>query len=183
MVNINQSTGWFQSAAGVVEFEKITTLEERTLFIQAFLEKATNESKTYFYNHERMDMKKISFCFALFLADAIHRSNFPYAKYPALLDPTQNPFIAYWQGEGHYGKAGWSSFYNAFTRVLIEENKKLPQNRNGKFYQALKAEAVKQQAEEYFDQVVQLLPDTTVFDLDPTLQPIQLKNMWLFGNK
>ena len=174
---------WFYSEAGIAEFEKITTLDERTLFIQQFLKKQTTESGTYFYDYEKNNMERVSFHVALFLADAIHGSSFPFAKYPALLDATQNPFVAYWQGKGNYGKAGWQTFYNGFSQILLDENKKLSHNRNGKFKQELKAKAAQLHAEDHLDQVLQMMPDTTVFDLDPTLQPIQLKNMWLFGNK
>lgn len=183
MVNINHDAQWFQSADGVAEFEKITTLDERTLFIQQFLKKKTKESGTYFYDYEKSSMEKVSFHLALFLADAIHGSSFPYAKYPALLDGTHNPFVAYWQGEGNYGKAGWRSFYNEFSQILLNENKKYYQDGNGKFKQQLEIKAAQLQVEGHLDQVLEMFPDTTVFDLDPILQPIQLKNMWLFGNK
>lgn len=183
MIEINRNAQWFQSADGIVEFEKITTLDERTLFIQQFLKKKTKESGTYFYDYEKSDMERVSFHFALFLADAIYGSSFPYAKYPALLDATQNPFLAYWQDKGNYGKAGWRSFYNKISQILLEENKKIDQDGNGKFKQQLETKAAQLQVEDRLDQVLQMFPDTTVFDLDPILQPIQLKNMWLFGNK
>lgn len=103
MVNINHNAQWFQSAAGVAEFEKITTLEERTIFIQAFLEKTTDELKeNKLLEYEREDAKKNNFRFALFLADAIYGSILPYSKYPALIDVNQNPFMKKWK-DNKYG--------------------------------------------------------------------------------
>ena len=172
---------WFYSKAGIAEFEKITTLDERTLFIQQFLKKETTESGIYFYDYEKSGMERITFHFALFLADAIYKSDLPYAKYPTLLDAKQNPFIAYWQGAGNYGKADRQSFYDAFSQIIFEENKKHLKTEN--FEQVLKAKAAQMHTECYLDQVLQVMPDRIVFDLIPALQAIQLKNIWFFGKR
>lgn len=172
---------WFFAEAGIAEFQKITTLDERTLFIQQFLKKKTTESKKYFYDYEKRSMERVTFHFALFLADAIHGSSLPYAKYPELLDASQNPFIAYWQEDGNYGKADWQSFYESFSQILLEENQKYSER--GNFKQELKERAAQLHAEEHLEQALKMMPDTTIFDLDPALQSIQLKNMWFFGSK
>ena len=176
-----KNTQWYFTEAGIAEFQKIATLDERTLFIQQFLKKKTTESKTYFYDYEKSGMERITFQVALFLADAIHSSNLPYAKYPALLDADQNPFVAYWQNNGNYGKSNFQSFYTAFSNIILGENKKHSETPN--FEQVLKEKAAQLHAEGHLDRVLQRMPDTVVFDLHPALQSVQLKNMWFFGNK
>lgn len=180
MVDINHNAEWFQTAAGVTEFEKITTLEERTIFIQAFLEKTTDELKeNKLLEYEREDAKKNNFRFALFLADAIYGSSLPYSKYPALIDVNQNPFMKKWKDN----KYGLHIKLSTMKYILCEESKKLfGGNAKSSFKESLIREHSKLGSEQFGKTAFIYLPDTSIFDIDPSLQSAQLKFICLLGD-
>lgn len=179
MVDINHNAQWFLSADGVAEFEKITTLAERAIFIQAFLEKTTDELKeNKLLEHERDDAKKTNFRFALFLADAIYGSSLPYATYPALIDVNRNPFMEDWKRS----KYGLTMMFSVMKYMLCEENKKLFGDQDKlSFKESLIREHKELGSEQFGKDAFIYLPDTSIFDVDPSLRSIQLKLICLMS--
>lgn len=177
---------WFQTKKAAAEFKKCTSLEDRAIFISEYLKCIINEYRQkqgpykQFNDFEMSRINKVSFGFAIFLADAIYGSDLPYATYPALIDEKQNPFFSTWVGY-RYGaeKNYYKSIFEAFTSIIEEENNR---RRNDKttFKQELIDEVGTATAQEYSAQIFSVLPDTDIYDLVPSLQAIQLKNMWFF---
>lgn len=179
MININHKAEWFQSADAVAEFGKLTLLEERVIFIQAFLERTTDElTENKLLEYEREQARKNNFRLALFLADAIYGSDLPYAQYPALIDVKQNPFMKDWKDN----KYGLRLMHHVLDYILCEkESKKLRGNQAGtSFKKSLMSEYAELGSEEFGDDAFDQLPDTAIFDMEPAVRSMKLKLMCLF---
>lgn len=178
MVDINNSVEWFLSNEGIAKFSALKTLEERVLFILGYLKsKITNPQR--FESVEITHINEVSFHFAVFLADAVYESDLSYAAYPALIDPNQNPFMKQWISASYGKNDYYNPIYEAFTQIIAEESMRR-KNDIKPFKKELVDEMGTTNAQKYSEQIFSIFPDTTIYDLVPSLQAIQLKNIWFF---
>ena len=173
---LSREPAWFLSQSGASAFNSKTNLEEKTLFIYAYLRKCL---------HESYDKDKTCFHFALFLADAIHNSQLPYGSYPALIDPTQNPYLAFLIQWGKH--PGERILYYGFMSILHQIAD--PMDPGNWVYdktcigtEALAAKLVELEHNFYDERPVDL-PHPGVFDIEEPLQSVQLKLMWFFNKR
>lgn len=173
---LKNDTGWFLSQAGTAAYERQRTLEEKTIFIYAYLSKALDKS---------FDKDSTCFKFALFLADAIDTAGLPYSRYPALIDPTQNPYLAYLVNLGE--QPGGRIIYYGFMSILHEIADPMMQNNWIYDMELMGSDSLEEKLvsleHDFYEEIPNSLPNPLVFDIAEELEPVQLKIMWFFGNK
>lgn len=185
MVDIIHNAQWYQTAEAIAEFEKMSSLEDRVVFISEYLKCIINEHRQkqgpykQFNDFEMSCINKVSFGFAIFLADAIYGSDLPYSTYPALIDKKQNPFFESWLALEFGKDNSIHPIFEDFTSIIAEENAR-KRNDTKTFKQELISKVGTANAQKYSAQIFSILPDTGIYDLVPSLQIIQLKNIWFF---
>ena len=163
-------------AEGVSAYEKLQTIEEKTVFLYAYLQKTVPAS---------FDKDNTCFKFALFLADAVASAQLPYSSYPALIDPEQNPFLTYWVNCGK--NPGNRIVYYAFMAILhgIADPKK--QNEWIYDMELMGSDSLQQKLVElehnFYDEEGPHMPNPLAYDIEEELTGLQLKLMWFFGGK
>ena len=83
---LKKDKNWFLSEEGGKQFAALNSVGDRAVYIYSYLKSFANED---------MDKNNQLFKTAFLLADAVSGSKLAYSKFPALLDETANPFIAF----------------------------------------------------------------------------------------
>ena len=171
-----KDASWFFSQEGVAAYGQQQSVEDKTLFLYAYLVKALDES---------YDKDNTLFRFSLFLADAVAGGGFAYSEYPKLIDSTANPFLTYltnWKKNPgkkvlHYGflsilhqiaDPGLSNNW-IYDKALMESD-------------SLEEKLIELEHNFYADKELGL-PNPRAFDIAEEHKPVQLKLMWLFASK
>ena len=170
---IKSDTKWFLSSEGKATFEDCKNLEERSVFIYSYLKTIAVES-----------LEKDSFLFriAFLLADSVHSSSTSYAAFPALLDASKNPFVAYVQN----AKKVYSKEANYCILLSILHEIADPFNPNDWIYdQSLFAndgyiKKLKSIEKCFIEDSESLLVNEDVYEIDNALRDIQIETAWLF---
>lgn len=173
---MNQNSTWYTGAQGIKAYEKLQKLEEKTVFVYAYLQKLVHNS-----------FSKDNTCFqlALFLTDAVATANLPYSAYPALVDPKQNPFLAYVVNLKK--NPGNKVLYYGFMSILhgIAD----PMALNSWIYdlELMTSDELQnhliEQEHNFYDEEGPHMPNPLAFDIEEELETLQLKLMWFFRKK
>lgn len=172
----NRDAAWYASPEGVKTYEGMRTIEERTLFLYSYLQKAL---------HNSFDKDNTTFRFALFLADAVSAAPLPYNHFPALIDPRQNPYLAYLINLGkHPGKRviyyGFMSILHGIGNAML---------RNDWIYDTklLDSEALEKKLVEldrnFYEESELFIPSPLAFDIAEELDKFQMQLIWFFNKK
>ena len=164
---------WFLSSAGCNAFTATKTLEDRSVFLYSYLKQIASE---------KFDEDQMLFRIAFFLADAVADSGLPYCTYPALIDPGKNPFVAYLSNATQY--PGAKSVYYIFLAIL--HGLAMPIRQNEWVYDQRISDL------EYMEEKLTELgkcfcasnvgmASADAFSIEESLQPVQLKLIWLMG--
>lgn len=173
MVVTKRSTDWFFSNEGIKAFESTSeNLAERSAFIYSYLITVIDEKD-----------KDNSFVFklAFLIADAIYGSDLAYSKYPAIIDPKQNPFVAYIKNLKVIPSQeiiflsvisvlhGWADALDA-NEWIYDEKKQTRDCFKEKFENL------------NIDLISPIMANPYVFDIEPEKETLQLKIIWAFYN-
>ncbi len=170
---IKKDSQWFFSPEGVESYQKLTTLEERSIFIYSYLRTIAVEA---------LEKDNLLFKIAFLLADGVHASDLPYAKYPDLIDPKKNPYVAYLKN----AKRPHSNEKTFCILMSILHEIANPMNTTEWIYDIKlftenaylnKLDELKHQFIEHDESYV---VDPEVFSIDPSLSFIQKELVWLF---
>ena len=169
---IKRETSWFLSDEGKTAFEKCKNLEDRSIFIYSYLSSFASKA---------LNKNSLLFRIAFLLADEIYTSNLPYASYPALLSPTENPYVAY--AKNAKKVYGGIKDYCIFLSIL--HNICDPFNTNDWIYDQKLFEK-----NGYYDQLEELdsqffengdnVISGEAYNLESALRPVQVEIAWLF---
>lgn len=163
---IKYEANWFLSDAGCNAFASLTTLDERSVFLYSYLKQIAPTD---------FEENQLLFRVAFFFADAIMGSTLPYSAYPALLDPKKNPFVEY------LTKAtvcpGIQGLYCIFLAILhgTADCKKKDE--------WIYADRIPEAYSRDFCGSETALADPAAFEIDESLQLVQLKLIWLLGSE
>ena len=170
---IKQSSAWFLSSTGCQAFSSLQTLEDRSVFLYSYLKTIAKPE---------FDREQVLFKIAFFLADGVMGSSLPYQAYPNVIDPQKNPFVAYLARTTHYREA--QILYYIFLGILhgIAD----PMDKDNWIYHA------KVEDTEYLRNTLEQLgkdlypspytmADPDAYAIDPSLEPVQMKLIWLLG--
>ena len=166
---------WFCSERGQKAFSSLDSLEDRSIFLYSYLKRIAKGD---------FEKDQILFRIAFFLADGVLGSALPYSAYPALVDPEKNPFVAYLKNADHCPVR--QVVYYIFLSIL--HNIAAPIKRNEWVYEK-KIEDL-----EYLEQTLTKLgkcfcdsdvgmASADAFTIEESLQPVQLKLIWLLGQQ
>jgi len=163
------------SESGGKAFSSLQTLEDRSIFLYSYLKNVSSKD---------FEKNQLLFKIAFFLADAILGSSLPYASYPDLLDPKKNPFVAYLTTAKLCPDT--QTLYCIYLSVL--HNIADPMNGNEwiydeQIYEQGGMEAKLEELGRNFCEGAVTMPNPDVFEIDASLQLIQLKLIWLFGQQ
>lgn len=172
---INYEASWFLSKPGCDAFASLQTLEERSVFLYSYLKQAARVN---------FEEDQLLFRTAFFLADAVMESDLPYSKYPALVDPEKNPFVAYLLNADTC--PGIRTVYYIFLSILhgIAD----PFKHNAWVYnkQISDPEYLGEKLTELgkcFCEIGIEMPSVEAFAIEESLQTVQLKLIWLLGQR
>ena len=176
MEYLHQESAWYTSPQGINAYEKLRTLDEKTIFVYAYLQKLVHSS-----------FSKDNTCFrlALFLADAVAEANLPYSTYPALVDPKQNPFLAYVVNLNKH--PGNKVLYYGLMAILHKIAD--PAELNSWIYDLKLMDSddlqdrLIQLEHNFYDEEGPHMPNPLAFEIEEELETLQLKLMWFFRKK
>lgn len=83
---LRKNKEWFLSKEGEEKFFALSSVEERATFFYSYLTLVL---------HSALQRNNNIFKLAFFLADAVYSSDEPYAKYPSILNESENPFLSF----------------------------------------------------------------------------------------
>ncbi len=176
----NYPLDWYFSEEGKAAFAQQQTLEDRSAFLQGYLLALAKDKALNRMCEAALDLRCHQFAF--FLADAVYGSVLSFAAYPALIDPKQNPFLGYWQGQGKFGTGNSYAFYEAFSGILNEQNIFPQEEDNIREVES----SIKKKIAAYDSQTICGISDTPdipeEFDFPPSLRPVLLKIKWFCKN-
>ena len=170
---INHEAPWFLSSAGCNAFASTKTLEDRSVFLYSYLKQIAPED---------FDKDQVLFRTAFFLADAIMGSTLPYSTYPALINPEKNPFVAYLSNISQY--PGAKTVYYIFLSILHGLAMPIRQNEWVYDQQISEPEYMQQKLTELgrcFCSSDIDMASVDAFSIEESMQPVQLKLIWLIG--
>lgn len=170
---LKYDAGWFRSKAGCNAFESLKSLEDRSIFLYSYLKNIAGAD---------FDADQTLFKIAFFMADGILGSSLPYSSYPDIIDPAKNPFITYLDNAVKY--PGASAVYFIFLSILhglVE-----PERQNEWIYhedvddpEFVEKILDAMEKEFYTDNIKMASADA--YAIEESLQLVQLKLIWLFG--
>ncbi len=188
----------FFSEESIAKYEKLQTLEDKTFYILAYLAKLWAEKPVFQDDDEEFRYSYIGmgmFRAALFLADAVGNAGLPYSSYPALIDPRENPYMAYLaklEGWDDPYCSKWNAydkkpemFYYEFMAILhgsadpFDEDSWLYKER---YTEEDLQETLEKAGYDIYEHK-EIMLDPSCFEADDGLKQLQLKIMWLFGKK
>jgi hypothetical protein len=164
---------WFLSKPGCDAFASAKTLEDRSVFLYSYLKQVAPAD---------FDKDQMLFRIAFFFAEAIMGSTLPYNTYPALIDPEKNPFVAYLKNADHY--PGAQTTYYVFLSILHGIATPIRQNEwiyDTQFEDPEYLEKKLTELGKCFCSSAVGMTDVDAFDIEESLQPVQLKLIWLMG--
>ena len=170
---IKNDVSWFLSKPGCDAFASLNTLEHRAVFLYSYLKQIAKNA---------FDEDQVLFRTAFLLADAIKGSSLPYSTYPAIIDPQKNPFVAYLKNAEKF--PGKHVVYYVFLSIL--HGIAAPQNADAWIYdeeledQDYLAEKLEELGKSFYSGSVSMA-DADDFTVEESLQTVQLKLIWLFG--
>ena len=128
------------------------------------------------------DQGRILFKAAFFLADGVMGSSLPYQAYPDVINPEKNPFVAYLAKADLF--PGESTFYYIFLGILHGianpmQAKDWVYERNLEDPDYLR-EKLEQLGKNLYPSPT-LMADPDAYAIDSSLEAVQLKLIWLFG--
>lgn len=173
MDTIIHPTGWYLSAEGVKQYEGLSSLEERTLFLYRYLRTIANNS----FEKDNALMRV-----AFLLADGVAGSYAPYKAYPDLIAPEKNPLVAYLKNAKQY--PGLKPLYVVLLAVL--QGKADPANSglwiydNAILSKSNLGDWLLEQGMGYLPDKYNSLVDKDVYAIDDRLDRVQTVLMWLF---
>lgn len=173
MDTIIHPTGWYLSDEGVKQYEGLSSLEERTLFLYRYLRTIANDS----FEQDNALMRV-----AFLLADGVAGSYAPYKAYPDLLLPEKNPLVMYLKNAKKY--PGLKPLYVVLMAVL--QGKADPTNSSLWIYdnailgRSDLAEWLKEQGMGYLPDKFNALVEKEVYAIDQKLSRVQTLLLWLF---
>lgn len=170
---LNFDANWFCSEAGQKAYSSIKSLEDRSVFLYSYLRKIAPTD---------FDEDQMLFRIAFFLADSVMDSTLPYSTYPALIDPQKNPFVAYLANVKRY--PGAQAVYYVFLSIL--HGLAMPIRQNDWVYEQRISEPEYMQEKlsdlgKCFCASAVGMVDADAFAIEESLQPVQLKLIWLMG--
>lgn len=171
---LQKDTAWFLSEEAVRQYESLSSLEERVLFLYSYLRTIA---------HEDIEREHTLMKMAFLLADGVGRSAAPYAVYPDLIRPEKNPFVAYVKN---------AKFVPAAPKMVavmmaILHEKVSPNNLSTWIYdrgildQEKFGQWLKEQGMEYLPATVITLVDPAVYEVPSGLEEIRTLILWLFS--
>lgn len=170
---IKRDATWFLSNAGCEAFAAATAPEDRAVFIYSYLKQVAPQD---------FDKDKTLFRIAFFFADAVLGSSLPYSTYPAVIDPEKNPFMAYVNNINHY--PGAQTVYYVFLSILHGIAMPVKQNEWVYDKQIENAEHMKEKLTalgKRFCAGRTEMASADAFEIEESLQVVQLKLIWLMG--
>lgn len=174
----------FLSEKGVDLYNRLGTLDEKTIFIYVFLSRVWPEDLCCPDDaiEEEMDIR---FKFAFFLADAISNADLEYSTFPALIDKKKNPYLAYLVNTGDLHRK--RNVYYAFMSILHGTADPLDADNWIYDIETMKNEELSDKMEEmgkdFYDGDLISYPDPQIYEIDEKLLPVQLKIKWFFGEE
>lgn len=170
---LKRDSAWFLSPAGSKVFSDLTSLEDRSVFLYSYLRTVAKPE---------FEQDRILFKIAFFLADGVMGSSLPYQSYPDVIHPGKNPFVSYVARTEHF--PGQSPLFYIFLSILhgIAD----PMNSNDWVYDAASedTEHLRTKLESLgkdFCPDPSLLADPDAYAIDPSLEAVQMKLIWLLG--
>ena len=171
---LKKDTAWFLSAEGEKAYRALPSLEERTLFIYAYLRTVAHKS----YETDNALMR-----IAFLLADGVaERSDAPYKNYPDLLSAEKNPILTYLSKAKQY--PGLKPLFVVLLVVLHGEVD--PADTSAWIYDAITLQKtdfatwLADQGTTYLPENGQSLVNADLYDIDEDLSFVQTLLMWLF---
>lgn len=164
---------WFLSEPGRRAFSDLKSLEDRSIFLYSCLKSMVSSD---------FDKDHILFKTAFFLADAVAGSSLSYGSYPDLLDPKKNPYVAYLVNAARCPDA--QTLYCVFLSVLhgiADPFKKNEWIYSPDICDPDKMNAMLEKKGRNFCHGSVTTADPSAFEIDPALQIMQIKLIWLFG--
>ena len=173
---LKYDSAWYATPEGVKTYGAMEKLEDKTIFLYAYLQKKL---------HKSFEGDRTAFKFALFLADAVAGAGLPYSGYPQLIDPQSNPYLAYLTNWDKY--PGKRVIYYGFMSIL--HGLADPMLRNSWIYdkELMGAEALQSKLVElecnFYDEDATCLPNPLSYDVGDDLSDLQLKLRWCFDGE
>ncbi len=171
---LQKETAWFLSEEGVRQYEALTALEERVLFLYSYLRTVSSED---------MDREHTLMKMAFLLADGVSRSGAPYAAYPDLIRPEKNPFVAYVKNAKYVPEC--DKLFVIMMAIL--QDKVNPNNLSLWIYDRGVLDQEKfprwlaDQGMHYLPTSVIDMVDPAAYEVDPSLEEIRTVLIWLFA--
>ncbi len=173
---IKKPSDWFSSQDAVAQFEKLSTLEERAVFVYSYFKAVA---------HKDWDKEDRLFAMAFVMADTVYSSSLTYAKYPDLIDPEKNPFVSF-VVKANGGAYSPKNFLAALLMIL--HGKVDPFDASSWIYiqEQSEEEALEEKLTEVSCPYVETrahIQDAKEYQTDETLQAVQLAFLWAFGKQ
>ena len=169
---IHQPPEWFTSELALRKFASLTTKEDKTIFIYSYLRQVANQT---------FPSERLVFQTAFLLADEVLGSSLPYGAYPAIISPTDNPFVAYLVN-GRYLNDGLTlAVFLALLRSKVDHT-----NQSSWIYFKGNLEetvALAKQEDCDFYNGDAFAPPRERYVIDDTLQTLQLKIIWMLSER
>ena len=171
---MNHDVPWFISKPGCDAFASLQTLEDRSAFLYSYLRKIAKPD---------FEEDQLLFRIAFFFADAVMGSTLPYSTYPSLIDPEKNPFVAYLKNADHF--PGAKAVYYIFLAILHGIATPIKQN-DWVYEQQLSdmeylEKKLKEMEKPFLANGIEMV-SADVFQIEESLQLVQLKLIWLMSH-
>lgn len=166
------SIDWYFGNDAKTMFEQ-SSLQQRVHFVLEYLSKLSNPTYTEAAEQKMCEMR--CYYFALFLVDAIYDAPLPYSKYPACIDPKQNPFLNYWNEAKDVNAIDANVLRRTFVKIL--------QNADSSTADCVKAQIRNIGEQEglsvFYNSALAQMPMPDVLTIAPELLMIEQKIHWL----
>lgn len=177
---ITRERSWYFTDEAKGQFEKLPSLADRTMFLYSYLKTVADPA---------LEKDHTLFKLAFLLADAVFSSTFDFAKYPALIEPEENPFMNYISKQKNY----YSYEIQRAFLLLIIQGRVDPSNekewiydealfKQDGFTEKLNSIVEGIEGSEYMEQEGRMCaPD--YYKLPEDRSFMQLEILWLFGKQ
>lgn len=170
---LKKEARWFLSQGGAEKFSALSSLEERIIFIYSYLRVVANKE---------VDENNLLFKMSIFFADAVYHSNVEYSKYPYIVQPEHNPFMAYLMNAD--SSQNDQVLYLIFTSILHD---KVNVSKKSEWIYDNKLLKAKDVMEQLAEKGIKYLPthsmdmvEPTVYEMEDSIKFLQLELVWLF---
>ena len=167
---------WYASNEGVKAYHALQKLEDKTLFLYAYLQKKL---------HKSFENNNACFKLALFFADAIEGASLPYSGYSEIIDPMKNPYLAYVTNWDKYpGKRvlyyGLMSILHGLADPMLHNSWIYDKALMGS--ELLQSKLVELERN-FYDEGSACMPGPLAYDIEDELSDVQFKLRWFFDKK